>query len=300
MVCTPSRPSSAVVGEGTFRDIHQPRRLLHAHRSGPWLAHRCGGPGQTYLLPCGSLQLLAGAAGALGGMQQQNQFRQPLHPCSTSMQSAPCSSPAPCLVHSWPLSARFSSGVDTVWESFWQFANTTSSGSFARCSWKVPHSPVATAHPIRAPISGHSLTRCQPPHCFLTFPSVPPPHLAYTLDKEARVVAVRLAGNLFLAQVVMALCIALPACAAGCPHCHNRRQPCSFVTMLSGTALWPAQCVNNFYQALTPGRPCAELNVCLLRVCGFITLLYIAGPDPTGARSPQPSTKLPQTPLILP
>jgi hypothetical protein len=99
--------------------------------------------GQTYLLPCGFLQLLAGAAGALGGMQQQ--VRQPPTTpllCSTRMQSAPCSSSAPCLVHSWSLLARGLSGVDTMWASpipvgMWQFANITASQGFARYSWRV-------------------------------------------------------------------------------------------------------------------------------------------------------------------
>jgi hypothetical protein len=50
----------------------------------------------------------------------------------------------------------------------------------------------------------------------------------------------------FLAQVGMALCIALPVCAAGCrPHCHHCRRPCSSVTMLSGTALWPDRCASS-------------------------------------------------------
>jgi hypothetical protein len=43
--------------------------------------------GQTHLLQCGVLQLIAGAAGALGGIQLC-QTAMP-HPCSTGMQFAP-------------------------------------------------------------------------------------------------------------------------------------------------------------------------------------------------------------------
>jgi hypothetical protein len=38
----------------------------------------------------------------------------------------------------------------------------------------------------------------------------------------------------------------------------------------------------------------------VLWVFGFITPLYVAGPDPTGARSPQPSSQSPHTSLLLP
>jgi hypothetical protein len=90
--------------------------------------------GQTHLLPCGFLQLIAGAAGALGGMQQSQTATN--HDAPLLNQDAVCSL---LLSSSLSHAQLISLGHSLAWGGHCVgepqvFASTTTSGSFARCS----------------------------------------------------------------------------------------------------------------------------------------------------------------------
>jgi hypothetical protein len=141
--------------------------------------------GQTHLLPCGFWQLIAEAAGALGAMQQSQ---------TTTNHNAPLLNQD--AVRSLLLSSSLShaqlislgqSSEGLGWSQCGQAPGslrTPAFGSFARCSWRVLELSSANSHPIRA--AGHQWpcpSLCHPPRCCAALPSMPLPHLAYTLGQ---------------------------------------------------------------------------------------------------------------------